>query len=482
MAQHFWLSGQTLVDGNGTPYASARAYFYETGTTTPKATYSDAGLTSANVNPVVAGSDGRFPDIYLVAGRYKVVYKTSADVTIDTLDPVDGTAQIISAASAPATTYPFLVYHNTTDGNRYRRNAANNAWINEGPVDSLVSAASVSEVLVGTETGKAVTPDSLAGLWQRGTDIASATTLSLPATGGGVFNVTGTGTTTINGISTGYGGRSVKLRFASGLTLTHNATSFILPGGVNIQVAAGDVAEFVNEAAADGNGSNWRCFNYMPASGVPMASPSVGSKTASYTVTDADRGGLIRFSGLAADVTLSLPAAAGRAGFVLHVANDESFDAASVYGVIIDPNASETIDGVATRRGCAGTRVTIVCDGSNWRTAVGSYFYNSGRQTITLSGALTLPHQLGKRPFQIDTLLRCQTDQHNYTAGDILPVSVIGNYGTAGATQLGASLVLDATNINLRYSDAGFIIPNKTTGVTSTITAANWQLIVIARD
>jgi len=268
MAQLFSLSGQTLVDGNGAPYAAAKAAFYLTGTTTPQNTYSDAGLSSANTNPVVADANGRFPDIYLSAARYKVVLTTSADVAIDTLDPVDATSQLVTAASAPSTTYPFLRYYNTTDGRVYRRNAANSAWINEGPVDSLVNAATVSEVLTGTDATKAVTPDALAGLWQRGTDIASASTLSLPAGGGGVFNVTGT--TGITGISSAQGGRCIKVRFAGALTITHNATSMILPGAANITTVAGDVAEFINEAAQDASGSNWRCFNYMRSSGSPI--------------------------------------------------------------------------------------------------------------------------------------------------------------------------------------------------------------------
>jgi hypothetical protein len=268
MAQLFHLSGQTLVDGNGAPYAAAKAYFYETGTTTPKNTYSNAGLTSANANPVVADADGRFGDIYLIAGRYKVVYATSADVAIDTLDPVDGTSQLITASSAPGTTYPFLRYYNTTDGRVYRRNAANSGWIDEGLVDELINAATVSEVLTGTSTAKAVTPDALAGLWQRGADIASASTISLPAGGGGVYNITGT--TGITGISSAQGGRCIKVRFAGALTITHNATSMILPGAANITTVAGDVAEFINEAAQDASGSNWRCFNYMRSTGSPI--------------------------------------------------------------------------------------------------------------------------------------------------------------------------------------------------------------------
>jgi hypothetical protein len=267
MANLDFISNQALVDASGTPYAGAKVYYYETGTTTPKAVYSNAGLTSAHSQPVVADSNGVVPPVYLLAGRYKRVVTTSADVNLSqyAVDPLDASTQLIASASAPAATYAFLRYHNTTDGNVYRRNAANSAWINEGPVNSLISGATVSEVLTGTATDKAVTPDAVAGLWQRGTDIASASTLSLPAGGGGVFNVTGT--TGITGISSAQGGRSIKLRFAGALTLTHNGTSFILPGSANITTVAGDTAEFINDAASDVSGSNWRCFNYETSDG-----------------------------------------------------------------------------------------------------------------------------------------------------------------------------------------------------------------------
>ena len=269
MAQLFWLSGQSLVDGTGKPYALAKASFFETGTTTPKATYTSAGLSVENANPVVADSDGRFPPIYLAAGRYKIVLTDANDVQIgDDLDPVDGVLALISAASAPSPTYPFMRYHNTADSNVYRRSSDNASWINEGPVDGLGNAASVTQQLAGTATDAFSTPDSVAALWQRGADIASASTLSLPAAGGGVFNVTGT--TGVSGISSAQGGRCVKLRFAAALILTHNGTSLILPGAANITTVAGDVAEFINEAAADAPGSNWRCFNYVRSTGSPL--------------------------------------------------------------------------------------------------------------------------------------------------------------------------------------------------------------------
>lgn len=469
MAQLFSLSGQTLVDGNGAPYAAAKAAFYLTGTTTPQNTYSDAGLSSANTNPVVADANGRFPDIYLSAARYKVVLTTSADVAIDTLDPVDATSQLITAASAPSTTYAFLRYYNTTDGRVYRRNAANSAWLDEGLVDELINAASVSEVLTGTSTSKAVTPDSLAGIWQRGTDIASASTLSLPASGGHHFNVTGT--TGVTAISSAQGGRSVKFKFASSLTITHNGTSMVLPGGVSIVTSAGDIAEFTNEAAADASGSNWRLTDYFKNL-EPMTVQS-SAKTAGYTVAGTDRNGVIRFSGLSADVTLTLPAASGLTGFRFTFINLDG-----TYGVTADGNGSETIDGFTTRKTFGSDPIELYCDGSNWFTVSGSWLYYSGDIAYTNGSTGTLAHGLGKRPKNIWYELRCNTTELNYSVNDVA-VSSDADF-TDGGIYTGMSSTIDATNIVYRVSSNGFFLTNKTTGVVAPITAASWRLRVYA--
>lgn len=470
MAQLFWLSGQSLVGGTGTPYALAKANFYVTGTTTRLATYTSAGLSVSNDNPVVADSDGRFPPIYLAASRYKVVLTDANDVQIgDDLDPVDGVLALISAASAPSPTYPFMRYHNTSDGNVYRRNSANSAWINEGPVDGLGNAASVTQQLAGTATDAFSTPDSVAALWQRGADIASASTLSLPAAGGGVFNVTGT--TGITGISSAQGGRTIKLKFASSLTITHNATSMVLPGGVSITTRAGDIAEFTNESAADASGSNWRLTDYLRNLD-PIETPS-SAKTASYTVAATDRGGFIRFSGLSADVTLTLPAVSGLAGFTVTFANTDG-----TYGLTVDANSSETIDGFTTRKTFGSDPVTLFCDGSAWYTMGGTWLYFSGNQTITSAGALTLAHGLGVIPRHIWCELQCTTTNANYSVSDIIP---IGTTDADGARS-GVSIVPDATNLNIRFGDQAsvFTAPNKTTGAQAGLTNTSWRFRVYA--
>jgi hypothetical protein len=53
--------------------------------------------------------------------------------------------------------------------------------------------------------------------------------------------------------------------FAGILTLTHNATSLILPGSASITTAANDVAEFLSLGSG-----NWLCTNYKTASGAAV--------------------------------------------------------------------------------------------------------------------------------------------------------------------------------------------------------------------
>lgn len=80
------------------------------------------------------------------------------------------------------------------------------------------------------------------------------------------------GTTTITSLGTGTN-RVKVARFSGALTLTHNATSLILPGGANIVTAAGDVMIVVSDGS-----SNARVVSYQRAADVP----GYGSARASF--------------------------------------------------------------------------------------------------------------------------------------------------------------------------------------------------------
>lgn len=96
------------------------------------------------------------------------------------------------------------------------------------------------------------------GLSYKGADIASATTADLGAIEGLMHDITGT--TTITSFGTVRQGLLKVIKFEGALTLTHNATSLIIPGGADITTADGDIAIFISEGSG-----NWRCVSYFKA-------------------------------------------------------------------------------------------------------------------------------------------------------------------------------------------------------------------------
>lgn len=91
------------VGDDGLPLAGAKLLTYQTSTSTPKATYSDSGLTIANANPVVADAGGLFGEIFLDAGDYRFVLTDANDVTIWTSDPVAGASDALPLSGGTMT-------------------------------------------------------------------------------------------------------------------------------------------------------------------------------------------------------------------------------------------------------------------------------------------------------------------------------------------------------------------------------------------
>jgi hypothetical protein len=91
------------------------------------------------------------------------------------------------------------------------------------------------------------------------TDVASAGTVDLGIVNSNFVRITGT--TTITSLGTNYNGPRF-VRFADALTLTHNATTLLLPGEANIVTSANDRAIFVPKGTpSDG----WLCVVYEEA-------------------------------------------------------------------------------------------------------------------------------------------------------------------------------------------------------------------------
>lgn len=113
-------------DSSGNPLSGGKLYFYINGSTTPQNTYTDSTGGVANANPVVLNSRGEpTNEIWFTeALTYKAVLKTSADVTIWSVDNIVGINDIASQLG--------------------------DEWKNPGLTPTFVSATSFS--LVGDQT------------------------------------------------------------------------------------------------------------------------------------------------------------------------------------------------------------------------------------------------------------------------------------------------------------------------------------------
>ena len=159
------------------------------------------------------------------------------------------------------------------------------------------------------DSARALMADVKAALYNKGSDIASATTTDLAAASTeGLFHDI-TGTTTITGLGTVAAGTWKVIKFEGALTLTHNATSLILPGAANITTADGDIGIFVSEGSG-----NWRCVSYQPAGTAPALTGSF-STTWSFDGSGGTSGSVtLTYQKIGNWVTLHIPSFSATSG------------------------------------------------------------------------------------------------------------------------------------------------------------------------
>jgi hypothetical protein len=78
--------------------AGGNLYFYDSGTSNPRATYADADLSAENTNPVILDASGRPNADIWMSGSYRVVLKDASGATLWTRDDVQGPADLPTLA------------------------------------------------------------------------------------------------------------------------------------------------------------------------------------------------------------------------------------------------------------------------------------------------------------------------------------------------------------------------------------------------
>lgn len=203
--------------------------------------------------------------------------------------------------------------------------------------------------------------DSTAWEVGSGTYTSAGTTLSRTPTAssnaGSAINLSGSATVVITALTADLPSESTP----TDGTVSTSAHLFALESGV---LSRYSVSNFI--AAIDGAGLS------VDANGLLVPSIATSTKTGAYTVVAADRGSVVAIGTNSVTLTLTAAATLGN-GFWFIAANDNVLGSTNT--LTVDPNASETIDGVTTSTDYSGASRLIYTDGSNWfsRILAGGY-------------------------------------------------------------------------------------------------------------
>lgn len=281
---------QAYFSSSGTPLVGGRLYTYAAGTSTPKATWSDAAGTTPNTNPVVL--DARGEAVIFFSGAYKLELRDAANAVIWSVDQFvaadssvitpDGRTTLPSATTVDlgGTTVRSVDITGLAAIQSFGSSAADGVvrLLRFTGACSLVYNAT-SMILPGGQNisvsaGDTAIVQSLGGgNWvflnylraarfdendRRAATVASAATTDLSTTIGRSLDISGTAT--ITSFGTAPAGTWRMLRFLGVATLTYNATSMILPGQQSITTAAGDTCTVISLGSG-----NWLVTDYTRA-------------------------------------------------------------------------------------------------------------------------------------------------------------------------------------------------------------------------
>lgn len=221
-------------------------------------------------------------------------------------------------------------------------------WSTTAASNSPADATTVGSGLADNlqEIQKVVRQD----LAHKGADIASAGTTDIGAVAGYFHDITGT--TTITSFGTVSAGIVKRLKFEGALTLTHNASSLILPGAQNLSIQVGDCIDLISEGSG-----NWRVTNYEPVrvAGMVLLSSQSASASAQIDFTSCMSS---EFFSYLFDLTDIVPATDGTDLWMRVSTDNGSTFIATGYDWLVAQNSSSALTPAGTT-GLADTKFRI---------------------------------------------------------------------------------------------------------------------------
>jgi len=147
---------QQIYGSDGNPLVGGKIYTYAAGTTTPLATYTDAGAGTANTNPIILNSLGQ-ANIWLSSASYKFSVYTSADVLLYTVDNIS--APLDSAGLALALSSPTPIGNTAPNTGAFTTLAATTGTITtvNATTGNITTVNATTVTATGTVTAETLT-------------------------------------------------------------------------------------------------------------------------------------------------------------------------------------------------------------------------------------------------------------------------------------------------------------------------------------
>jgi hypothetical protein len=292
---------QYFADDDGNPLSGGKIFTYQAGTTTPKATYSDAGGTIPLANPVILDSAGR--TVMFGSGSYKFIVKDANDTTIRTVDGVvtyntnaDSSTPFFQSFSGNGSTTSFTLSQDLGTEEK-----ALMIFVNKGLQECVTNGNFATDTDWTKGAGWTIGAGVATAAGAISTAISQTSAVTLVA--GTAYSVTYTITRSAGGLIPSLGGQNGTERTASGtyretivagssqtIAFTGNGFTGTLDA-ISITVAASAGFDIQNPSAYTVNGTSLT-FTTAPATGTDnifVFAPStlVGAAAASAASADA---------------------------------------------------------------------------------------------------------------------------------------------------------------------------------------------------
>jgi hypothetical protein len=190
---------QQYVSSTGAPLVGGKVYTYAAGTTTPLATYTDAGGGTPNTNPVILDSRGEASIFFSDNVYYKIVLKDSADATIWTQDNLPGNLALAALAASggsalvgylPAGTSAVATIVQT----KLRESVSVKDFgaVGDGVTNDLTAITNALTALIAKGGGDLLFPNTTSNIYYVGTAIAGSTNIPVLTDTGTAFTAVST--------------------------------------------------------------------------------------------------------------------------------------------------------------------------------------------------------------------------------------------------------------------------------------------------